>query len=300
VRIIKATLHGVLETCSRKWNRSNERGALQGFGQRQPAQSQRRKTEPHQTKSFHQGTTVAIPESRLRICTPLFPNLFLLARAGLRIGEAIALQIGDLDFVNRLVNVQRNLVKGEIGLPKSNLTRQVDMSTQLAHVLGHIVLDRKEQLLRLGLSLDELSSLWLFQNEAGKPIDDSKVRKVFGRVLIKAGLAQRNLHFLGHTFASLLIQQGESLAYVKEQMGHSSIDITVDIYGHLVPGGNRQAVDKLDDSDQFGMETKWKHFRENRPLEEKYAMELIEKAGATRRSRTGDLLITNQLLCRLS
>jgi hypothetical protein len=50
------------------------------------------------------------------------------------------------------------------------------------------------------------------------------------------------------TFASLLIQQGESVAYVKEQMGHSSIQITVDVYGHLVPGGNRAAFDRLDDA----------------------------------------------------
>lgn len=49
------------------------------------------------------------------------------------------------------------------------------------------------------------------------------------------------------SFASLLIQNGESLAYVRDQMGHHSIKITVDTYGHLVPGGNRQAVDRLDD-----------------------------------------------------
>jgi integrase len=36
--------------------------------------------------------------------------------------------------------------------------------------------------------------------------------------------------------------------YVKEQMGHASIQITVDVYGHLVPGGNRAAVDRLDDA----------------------------------------------------
>lgn len=53
-------------------------------------------------------------------------------------------------------------------------------------------------------------------------------------------------HDIRHTFASLLLQQGESLTYVKEQMGHSSIQVTVDIYGHPVPGGNRAAVDKLD------------------------------------------------------
>jgi integrase len=53
-------------------------------------------------------------------------------------------------------------------------------------------------------------------------------------------------HDLRHSFASLLLQQGESPVYVKEQLGHSSIQITVDCYGHLIPGGNKQAVDKLD------------------------------------------------------
>ena len=53
-------------------------------------------------------------------------------------------------------------------------------------------------------------------------------------------------HDLRHSFASLLLQQGESLVYVKEQLGHSSIQVTVDCYGHLIPGENKQAVDKLD------------------------------------------------------
>jgi integrase len=52
---------------------------------------------------------------------------------------------------------------------------------------------------------------------------------------------------MSHTYAFLLISQGESLAYVRDQMGHSSIKVTVDTYGHLVPGLNREAVDRLDD-----------------------------------------------------
>ena len=72
------------------------------------------------------------------------------------------------------------------------------------------------------------------------------MRKAFHRILIDAGLRRVRFHDLRHTFASLLLQQGESLAYVKDQMGHSSIQVTLDIYGHLVPGGNRAAVDKLD------------------------------------------------------
>lgn len=40
-----------------------------------------------------------------------------------------------------------------------------------------------------------------------------------------------------YTFASRLIANGENLKYISEQMGHASIAITVDMYGHLIPGG---------------------------------------------------------------
>ncbi len=54
------------------------------------------------------------------------------------------------------------------------------------------------------------------------------------------------LHDLRRTFGSLLIQGGASLTYVKEQMGHSSIQFTVDIYGHLIPGADVKWIDRLD------------------------------------------------------
>lgn len=63
--------------------------------------------------------------------------------------------------------------------------------------------------------------------------------------MAKAGLRYIRIDDLRHTFANLLIQQGESLTYVKEHMGHHSSKITVDTYGHLVPGENKAAVDRL-------------------------------------------------------
>jgi integrase len=44
------------------------------------------------------------------------------------------------------------------------------------------------------------------------------------------------------------LAQGESIAYVKDQLGHSSIQLTVDTYGHLIPGANKKAVDRLSDA----------------------------------------------------
>jgi len=75
------------------------------------------------------------------------------------------------------------------------------------------------------------------------------LRRVFKRPLKKAGLREIRPHDLRHTFASLLLSQKETPVYVKEQLGHSSIQITVDIHGHLIPGSNRKAVNNLDDLD---------------------------------------------------
>jgi integrase len=88
---------------------------------------------------------------------------------------------------------------------------------------------------------------WVFCNRDGAPLDGDNMRKrVFYRVLEVAKLEGVRVHDFRHTYASHLIQQGESPVYVKEQLGHSSIQVTVDIYGHLIPGANRAAVDRLD------------------------------------------------------
>ena len=73
------------------------------------------------------------------------------------------------------------------------------------------------------------------------------LRDRFGGELPQWDAEAPRFHDIRHTFASLLLAQGESLHYVKEQLGHASIQTTVDIYGHLIPGSNRAAVNKLDD-----------------------------------------------------
>jgi len=78
-------------------------------------------------------------------------------------------------------------------------------------------------------------------------LEDWHVRKAMMTILKKAGLP---LHFtphcLRHTYASLMLQQGESPAYVQRQLGHASIQLTVDTYGKWLPMGNKAAVDRLD------------------------------------------------------
>ena len=163
----------------------------------------------------------------------------------MRLGELRALEWGDIDFRGGFIEERRAHVKGHVTTPKNGKARRVDMSPQLASTLKVLLTERKRAALAVGKG--EINER-VFINEAGGVIDEGNLRgRVFYKALAKAGMRRIRIHDLRHTFASMLIQNGESLAYVKDQLGHGSIQITVDIYGHLVPGANRQAVAKLDD-----------------------------------------------------
>jgi integrase len=120
---------------------------------------------------------------------------------------------------------------------------RVDMSARLAEALKqHLVHHELE-----ALGQDRSKPEWVFCNETGGMLDPDNIRhRVFYKLLEKTGLRRIRLHDLRHTFATRLLMNGESSTYVKEQMGHSSIQVTVDLYCHWIPGSNRQAVDRLD------------------------------------------------------
>ena len=135
---------------------------------------------------------------------------------------------------------------GKIETPKNGKSRRVDMSQQLTDTLRELQLQRKAETLRKGWGkVPE----WVFISEAGKPLILNHWRKgVFDRALEKAKLQKIRIHDLRHSYTSMLIQAGESLAYIRDQIGHHSIKVTVDIYAHLSPEGNKEAVDRLDDT----------------------------------------------------
>jgi integrase len=68
------------------------------------------------------------------------------------------------------------------------------------------------------------------------------------KIIGQGGLKKIRIYDLRHTFASLLIQAGESFAYIRDQLGHHSINVTVDIYWRREPVKYKDAVDRLDDA----------------------------------------------------
>jgi len=155
-----------------------------------------------------------------------YPITLTLARTGMRAGEVFGLQFSDIDFNNRLITVQRSYTKGRIETPKNGKFRRMDMSLQLKETLCKL----KQYLnQKMGNDMPE----WIIFNKYRKPIlVDNWRKRIFYPTLRETGLRQIRIHDLRHTYASLLLAAGESMIYVKEQLGHSSIKVTVDIYGH--------------------------------------------------------------------
>ncbi len=170
-------------------------------------------------------------------------EFFLCAfRTGMRLGELLGLKWSDIDWNQKFIRVQRSYKRGRFDKTKTGKARRVDMSDQLAAGLNQLLTARKKEALKAGLS-EPVETVF---HRDGKPIEQNHIRRVYKRVLVKAGIREMRLHDIRHTFASLLLSRGESPVYVKEQLGHSSIKITVDIYGHLIPSSNRGAVNRLD------------------------------------------------------
>src|SRR5262245_51108572 len=101
----------------------------------------------------------------------IYPLLLCALRTGLRLGELLALQWGDVDFNGRFIEVRRNLVAGRVTSPKSGKSRRVDMSTQLTTTLQAALTTRKA----LEHGWPEVPE-WVFCNSQGGPLDGDNLR----------------------------------------------------------------------------------------------------------------------------
>jgi integrase len=235
-------------------------------------------------------TVLKAAEDRFK---PLYPILLCAVRTGLRLGELIGLQWGDVDFRGSFLEVRRSVVLSQETTTKSHKIRRVDMSPQLKGVLQELKEVRQLEAMNKGQALHSL----VFLSPAGCLWDDRNLRRGYYRCLEVAGIRQVRFHDLRHTYASLLIEQGATPKYIQEQMGHSSIQVTMDVYGHLFPSSNREWAGKLDESG-------WEPKSATQPQPELTPLEQVthkplENIGGDGRDRTADPRLMSPLLYQL-
>lgn len=155
----------------------------------------------------------------------LYKIAFLTAfLTGLRAGELWALKWSDIDWNSNRLFVNRSIWKGNFQKPKTKKSiRKVDLTQQLMSELKKW---------RLACPLSDLDLIFPSVN-GGTTNHINMMNRVFYPALKRAGLRQVSFHSLRHSNASIRIQGGQNIKYISEQLGHSSIRTTLDIYGHL-------------------------------------------------------------------
>ena len=204
----------------------------------------KKKDQKEEINPYTVEETALFLEACQRYYPRYYPSFLCGFRTGMRIGELVAIQWPDIDFNSRFIEVRRNYVCGRITTPKSGKTRRVDMTPQLAETLNKLRIERKKEALKRGWK--EVPE-WVFCNEEGNILDVGNLRKrVFYKCQEKAGLRRVRLHDMRHTYATVRISKGDNIADVSKQLGHSSVQITTDVYYHWMPGKNKAEVDELD------------------------------------------------------
>src|SRR5512136_821764 len=156
--------------------------------------------------------------------------VLLSGEAGLRLGEMVALEWGDIDFVKQQACVQRSAWKGQVASPKGGRLRYVPLTARLAAAL------RENRHLR--------GTLVLYQDD-GAPLTEGLVQGFVRRAAQRAGLFNNGPHMLRHTFCSHLAMLGAPARAIQELAGHQDLTMT-ERYMHLSPAALGTAVQLLD------------------------------------------------------
>jgi integrase len=161
----------------------------------------------------------------------------LLASTGVRLGEGLSLQWGDVDLVAGLLHIRRTLYKSRFYAPKSKAAiRTVDLGDQAVAMLSGLKREHYGE-------QDPPAEALIFPGRSGQPQDPAALRRgAWARALRRAGLPYKHPHTLRHSFVSMLHERGEDVGYISQQIGHSSPVITMTTYLKVLKPRRRHAA----------------------------------------------------------
>jgi integrase len=180
----------------------------------------------------------------------LFPLWFFIAHTGVRRGEAIAVKWKDLNLTDRKISIRRAADSARARATKVTKTGR-ERLVELTDSAVQMLIAWREQRAVLGPEFVQPDSFIFgtLDNQLRTPND---VSAQWARIMKKAqstfgGLPWVTLKGLRHTHATLLLQSGEASKVVQERLGHSDIGTTLNIYSHVTPTIQREAIDRFDE-----------------------------------------------------
>lgn len=169
-----------------------------------------------------------------------------LAYSGLRGGEAAALSWDDIDFTNKTVEVSKTMSETRNGFvissPKTKSSyRTISLDDKTLRTLKKWQLKQRELLFSNGITKNEA----VFCDYNGLRLNRADLYQRSYRLAKACGLHNIGTHGFRHTHASLLFEAGVTMKETQVRLGHSSIDMTMNIYTHVTKKTTEKTVEKL-------------------------------------------------------
>ncbi|WP_400942002.1 site-specific integrase [Lysinibacillus sp. NPDC086135] len=177
-----------------------------------------------------------------------FIPALLAALCGLRRGEILALRWRDVDLENGSLSIRESAE--EVGKDvryketKSGKARTVAFGSTVREELKSHKIAQAEEQLKLGMR-PEANSFVVAQID-GKPLKPTSLTHEWVRLVAKTSLPRIRFHDLRHSHATQLLAAGVHPKIASERLGHSTIGITLDLYSHVMPGMQANAVEQVD------------------------------------------------------
>jgi integrase len=174
-------------------------------------------------------------------------SLFALAVAtGMRQGELLGLRWSDVNLDAAKLTVRKSLSRGELVKPKTAASRRT------LRLPPETVCALREQRRRQATEQLLAGPVWdgnrldlVFTTSIGTPMNGANLRRSLHRQLKAAGLPRVRFHDLRHGFATYLLSMGRPIHEVSRLLGHSSPEITLRYYGHLLPEMEQATVEAM-------------------------------------------------------
>ena len=204
------------------------------------------KVERKQMKTLDADGTVDLIEAARG--GRLFIPILLGVLCGLRRGEVAALRWRSVDLERGQMAVSASTEQTDDGVrekeTKSGKSRAVALPAMIVGELRQHRLRQAEQLLALGVRLDD--DHHVVAREDGQPLQPRSLSQAFRKFIAHHGLKKIRLHDLRHTHATHMLAAGVHPKIAQERLGHSSVSVTIDLYSHILPGMQAEAVSLVD------------------------------------------------------
>jgi integrase len=180
----------------------------------------------------------------------LFPIVSLALATGMRRGELLGLQWGEVDLDAGTLRVERSLEETKSGLrlkpPKSRRGRRnISLPAEAVAMLRDHRVRQMKIRLALGMGRPDAEML-VFSDVEGELLKPHTISRAWRRVVAAKKLPAVTFHALRHTHASMLIRAGVDILTISRRLGHSKAAITLDVYGHLIDGADAAAAKAIE------------------------------------------------------